>query len=66
MKYFEVLYSDCFGKKKAALVATPHATPETPTTDFNFSWNGNRLIEYRETDHRSYRTNIYRFYNNAE
>lgn len=64
--YFEVLYANCFGVKKAALVATPHDTPETPTFSFNFNWNGNKLIEYRETDQRSYASNTYHFYQNAE
>jgi hypothetical protein len=62
MNYFEVLYADCFGDKKRALIATSHATPETPTADFNFNWNGNRLIDYHKTDRDSYSRNIYRFY----
>lgn len=60
--YFEVLYANCFGEKRTALVATTHATPNTPTPDFNFNWNGNRLLEYKETTHQCYRTNTFCFY----
>lgn len=60
--YFEVLYSNCFGNKKVALVATPHDTPETPTMSFNFNWNGNRLLNYCETDQASYSSNTFRFF----
>jgi hypothetical protein len=62
MNYFEVLYKTCTGKRRAALVATPHATPEIPTTDFNFGWNGNHLIEYHATDRCHYSSNTYQFY----
>jgi len=57
MKYFEVKYSDCFGQQHTAIVATAHETPETPTTDFNFSWNGNKIIAYTETTFQNFRTN---------
>jgi len=62
MKYFEVLYKNCFGDQKQALVATPHNSPEIPTSDFNFNWNGNRLIGYHKTDQRCFAENIYHKY----
>jgi hypothetical protein len=62
MNYFEVLYETCMGQRITALVATPHATPAIPTSDFNFGWNGNRLIKYHATDRRCYASNTYRFY----
>ncbi|GIP61105.1 hypothetical protein [Paenibacillus woosongensis] len=62
MKYFEVLYANCFGVKKVTLVATPHDTPETRTLDFNFGWNGNEIIDYRETNQCSYASSTRRFY----
>ena len=62
MKYFEVLYKNCFGEQKRALVATNHVSPEIPTMDFNFNWNGNRLIAYCETDQYCFARNIYRQY----
>jgi len=62
MKYFEVLYTNCFGTKIAALIATSHNTPEEPTSEFNFNWNGNTLVEYKETTQQHYRANTYCFY----
>ena len=62
MNYFEVLYSDCFGNRLTALVATQHDTPETPTAEYNFNWNGNRLLNYRATDQASYSSNTFRFF----
>lgn len=62
MKYFEVLYKNCFGTNLIALVATQNESPETPTADYNFNWNGNRLIDFKETDFLSFRTNIKRFF----
>lgn len=62
MKYFEVLYANCFGVKKVALIATPHDTPKTPTPSFNFEWNGNEIIDYRETNQHRYASNARHFY----
>jgi hypothetical protein len=62
MKYFEVLYKNCFGKNLTALVVTQNESPSIPTVDFNFNWNGNRLIDFKETDFDSYRHNIKRFF----
>jgi hypothetical protein len=62
MNYFEVLYKNCFGAKRVATVATKQETPEIPTGDFNFNWNGNQLVKYRETDYQSYATNTHRFF----
>ena len=60
MNFFEVLYSDCFGNRHRTLVATIHETPETPTSEFNFSWNGNSLINYIKTTFENYRTNHFK------
>lgn len=63
MKYFEVLYKNCMGNKLVALVATQNENPLMPTTSFNFNWNGNKPVDYKETDFNSYRSNIKRFFN---
>jgi len=62
VNYFEVLYTNCFNEKMVALVATTHDTPNIPTANFNFDWNGNRFLEYRETTQQCYRTNTFCFY----
>jgi hypothetical protein len=62
MKYFEVLYKNCIGTNLIALVATQHENPTIPTVAFDFGWNGNRIIDYKETDFSSYRANSKRFF----
>lgn len=61
MKYFEVLYKN-MGNKLVALVVTQNENPLIPTMNFNFNWNGNKLIDYKETDFNSYRSNTKRFF----
>ena len=58
MKYFEVLYKNCFGNRLVAVVSTINDNPTTPTLGFNFNWNGNQLVDYKEIDFNSFRHNI--------
>jgi hypothetical protein len=56
MNYYEVLYSNCFGDKKAILIATPQSAPTIS------DWNGCSLVDYHKTDQFSYSHNVLRFY----
>ena len=62
MNYFEVLYSNCFNEKHIAIIATKHDSPEIPTIDFNFNWNGNRLIDWHATTQHNFRYNIRKYF----
>lgn len=56
MKYFEILYSNCFDKKYVALQCTEDNKPNVP------KFNGCKLIECKETTFEAYRNNIIKFF----
>lgn len=62
VNYFEVLYKNWHGDKKVTIVATPNDNPKIATISFDFNWNGNKLIDYKETSQENYKFNIYKFF----
>lgn len=58
MKYFEILYANCFETRKAALIATSANAPDLTV----LNRNGNRVIKYTETTQECYRSHTFKFY----
>lgn len=58
VKYFEILYSNCFDKKYVTLQCTEGNKPNVP------KFNGCKQIDYKETTLEAYRNNIIRFFTN--
>lgn len=59
VNYFECLYTNCFNQRKTAIIATVNETPETPTTSYNFNWDGNTLLGWVMTTQDCYRKGVY-------
>lgn len=51
MNYFQVVYTNCFGESKVALIATNNSEPTIS------NWNGCEMVSFKETTFQNYKTN---------
>lgn len=61
-RYFEVLFSDCFGKQYVSLISTTEESPYSTKYSFATGFNGCKIVDFKETTREDYRFNNKKFF----